>query len=156
MNYLAIIKFLLGMKFGWLILIGGGIIVGGSLIRNIFTGSFSVGKFLGGFNILAGGVQGKLIYYGLIIFGCFVAYHFIMRPTTSYDTDYKNNIQHNQDVMIDQRVGTNNACNVNLFYGLIKLGCKQDPITKTVIAPPCPVCEKCEDTIQKNNKKKIK
>jgi hypothetical protein len=130
---LGIIKGILGMKFGWLILIAVGTLVGFSLIKNILSGSFNVAKFAGGFNIFTGSVQGKLIYYGLIIFGCFVAYSFIMRPTTSFDTDYKNTIHHNQDVMIDQRVGNSEGCDVNLFFGLIKLGCKQQPITKTVI-----------------------
>jgi hypothetical protein len=119
-----------------------GIIIGGSLIKNILTGSFSIAKFASGFNPFAGGVQGKLIYYGLIIFGCFCVYHFIMRPTYSYDTDYKNQIHHNQDVMIDQRVGTIEGCTVNLGWGLIKLGCKSQPITKTVNVNP--ECEKCK------------
>jgi hypothetical protein len=141
---LGILKGLMGMKFGGLIAIMSGIVIGGSLIKNIFSGSFNVAKFAGGFNIFAGGVQGKLIYYGLIIFGCFVAYHFIMRPTYSYDTDYKNQIHHNQDVMIDQRVGTIEGCNVNLFFGLIKLGCKSQPITKT-INYECSSCEKTKE-----------
>jgi hypothetical protein len=143
MNILfTILKAILGMKFGWLIAIVAGVIIGGSLIRNILTGSFNVAKFAGGFNIFTGGVQGKLIYYGLIIFGCFTVYHFIMRPTNSYDTDYKNQIHHNQDVMIDQRVGTQEGCNVNLLFGLVKLGCKSQPITKTVNVNP--ECEKCK------------
>jgi hypothetical protein len=145
---LGLLKGILGMKFGWLIAIVVGVILGGSIIKNIFSGSFNVAKFASGFNPFTGSVQGKLIYYGLIIFGCFVAYHFIMRPTNSYDTDYKNHIHNNQDVMIDQRVGTNNACDVNLFFGLIKLGCRQDPITKTVNIDP--ICEKC----RKNEVKK--
>lgn len=158
MDIFSIFKFIMNMKFGWLLWMGFSIIMGGSIIRNIFTGSFSVGKLLGGFNIFTGSVQGKLIYYGLIIFGCFVAYHFIMRPTNSYDTDYKNNIQHNQDVMIDQRVGTNNGCDVNLFFGLIKIGCRQQPITKIVNNDT--VCEKCNSKeIKENNpepKKEVK
>jgi hypothetical protein len=66
MNILAIIKFVLGLKFGWIILVIGAIIFGGSIIRNIFTGSFNVAKFAGGFNLFAGGVQGKLIYYFIV------------------------------------------------------------------------------------------
>ena len=120
------------MKFGWLIAIVVGIVIGGSIIRNILSGSFSVAKFAGGFNIFTGGVQGKLIYYGLIIFGCFVVYHFVMRATYSYDTDYRNQIYDNQDVMVDQRAGTQEGCNVNLFFGLVKIGCKSQPITKIV------------------------
>jgi len=130
---IMIIKAILGMKFGYLLLIVVGIMVGGSILRNILTGSFNIAKFAGGFNIFSGNVQGKLIYYGLIIFGCFVAYHFIMRPTYSYDTDYKNQIHHNQDVMIDQRVGTRDGCAVELLYGAIKIGCKSQPMSKTVI-----------------------
>jgi len=133
MNIMPIIKFLLGLKFGWVILIAVGAILGISIVKNILSGSFNVAKFAGGFNIFTGSVQGKLIYYGLILFGCFVAYSFIMRPTTDYDTNYKNNIHHNQDVMIDQRVGNSEGCDVNLFFGLIKFGCKQQPITKNVI-----------------------
>ena len=128
---LGLLKGVLGMKFGWLIAIVAGILIGGSLIRNIFTGSFSVAKFASGFNIFAGGVQGKLIYYGLILFGCFVAYHFIMRPTYSYDTDYKNQIHHNQDVFIDQKVGAG-CIPTKILFGLIQIGCKSEPITKTV------------------------
>jgi len=105
MNYLTIIKFILGLKFGWLLLIVGGIIMGGSIIKNIFTGSFSVAKFAGGFNIFAGGVQGKLIYYGLMIVLALGLYHQITRATYDYDTDYKNNIRNNRDVYLDQRVG---------------------------------------------------
>jgi hypothetical protein len=149
---LGFLKIVLGLKFGWIIAIVAGIVIGGSIIKNILSGSFSVAKFANGFNIFAGGVQGKLIYYGLIIFGCFVAYHFIMRPTNSYDTDYKNNVHHNQDIMIDQRVGTQEGCNVNILFGLIKIGCKSQPITKTVTVNP--ICEKCKQKETKKSEKK--
>ena len=139
---LMLLKGLLGTKFGWIIAIVVGIILGGSLIKNIVSGSFSVAKFASGFNPFTGGVQGKLIYYGIIIFACITVYNFVMRPTNSYDTDYKNQIQGNQDVIIDQRVGTNTGCDVSLLFGLVKLGCKQEPITKTVIVEPvCPDCK---------------
>jgi len=141
---LTLLKGLLGTKFGWIIAIVVGIILGGSLTKNIVNGSFSVAKFASGFNPFSGGVQGKLIYYGLIIFACFTVYHFIMRPTQSFDTDYRNQIQGNQDVFVDQRVGNNNGCDVNLLFGLIKFGCKQDPITKTVNIDP--MCEECQVT----------
>ena len=144
---LGLLKGILTMKFGWLIAIVAGVVIGGSIIKNILSGSFSVAKFAGGFNIFAGGVQGKLIYYGLIIFGCFVAYHFIMRPTNSYDTDYKNHIHNNQDVFIDQTVGTK-GCDVDLFFGLVKFGCNPKSMTKTVNVDP--ICEKC----RKNEVKK--
>jgi len=139
---LMLLKGLLGMKFGWLIAIVVGVMLGGSLIKNIISGSFSIAKFAGGFNPFSGGVQGKLIYYCIIIFACITAYNFIMRPTNSYDTDYKNQIQGNQDVIIDQRVGTNTGCDVSLLFGLVKLGCKQEPITKTVILEPD--CDNCK------------
>lgn len=144
---LGLLKGIFAMKFGWLIAIVIGIILGGSIIKNILTGSFSVAKFASGFNPFSGGVQGKLIYYGLIIFACFCVYHFIMRPTYSYDTDFKNQIHNNQDVMIDQRVGTIEGCDVNVLFGLIKIGCKSQPITKTVNVNP--VCEKCKSKVEK-------
>ena len=128
---LSLIKFLLGLKFGWIIAIVVGVVVGGSLIRNIFTGSFSVGKFLGGFNIFTGSVQGKLIYYGLLAILAFGLYHQLTRATWNYDTDYKNHIHNNQDVFIDQTVGTK-GCDVDLFFGLVKFGCNPKSMTKTV------------------------
>ena len=124
-----LIKTIMGMQLGHLLLIGGGLIIGLSIIKNIFTGSFSVGKFLGGFNFFAGGPQGKLIYYGLIIFACFTVYHFVMRPT--YSTDYKNNIKGNQDIFIDQKVGSD-GCAFEFGFGLIKLGCNSKSPSKTV------------------------
>ena len=149
MDIMTIIKFIMGLKFGWVILLGVLIIMGGSLIRNIFTGSFSIGKFASGFNIFAGGVQGKLIYYGLILFGCFVAYHFIMRPTTNFDTDYKNTITDNRDVYVDQRVGDicTEKCAVAIQpfgFTILKVGCvtsceksitQQPKIDKPIVEP---------------------
>ena len=139
MNTMPLIKMLLGLKFGWVIILVLGVFFIGSFIRNVSTGSFSVGKFLGGFNVFAGGVQGKLIYYGLIIFGCFVVYNFVMRPTYSYDTDYKNQIHHNEDVIVDQRVG-GDGCNVEILFGLFKFGCKQKPVTK-IVNNECSQCK---------------
>ena len=103
MDIMTIIKFLLGLKFGWIILLGIGLLMGGSLIRNIFTGSFSVGKFASGFNLFAGGVQGKLIYYAIIGTLLLAVYGKIMQPTSDFDNTYKNNVHHNDDVVIDQR-----------------------------------------------------
>jgi hypothetical protein len=131
MDILGILKFILGMKFGWLLLIGGGLLIGGSIIKNIFTGSFSVGKFLGGFNLFAGGVQGKLIYYGILAILAFGLYYQLTRATTNYDTDYKNNVHHNQDVAIDQRVGAG-CIPTKILWGVIQIGCDSKPITKTV------------------------
>lgn len=123
-----IIKAILGMKFGWLLLLVVGIVMGLSLIKNMFSGAFNVAKFAGGFNIFNGSVQGKLLYYGLIIFGCFVVYSFIMRPTTSFDTDYRNNVHHNRDVYLDQRVGDvcSEKCAIAIQpfgFTILKLGC---------------------------------
>ena len=128
---LGLLKGLLGMKFGWVIAIVIGIIIGGSIIRNIITGSFSVAKFASGFNPFIGSVQGKLIYYGLIIFGCFVAFNFIMRPTYSYDTDYKNQIHHNEDVLVDQRVGAT-CIPTKILWGVIQIGCNSSAQSKNV------------------------
>ena len=104
MNILfGLLKVLLGMKFGWLIAIVAGVILAGSIIRNIFTGSFNAAKFVGGFNIFAGGVQGKLIYYAIIGTILLAIYGKIMQPTSDFDNTYKNNVHHNDDVVIDQR-----------------------------------------------------
>lgn len=127
MNLLPLLKIILGMKFGWIILIVVGILVVGSLLKNILTGSFSLGKFASGFNIFAGGVQGKLIYFGLLAILAFGLYHQLTKATTEYNTDYRNNIHHNDDVLVDQRVGES-GCAVNIGWGLIKLGCKQSPM----------------------------
>lgn len=126
---LELIKTLLGMKLGVLLLIIFGGLIGLSFLKNLITGSFSIAKFAAGFNPFTGSVQGKLIYYALIAFACFTVYRFVMRDT--YSADYKNNIKGNQDVFIDQKVGTN-GCAVNLFFGLIKIGCNPKSMTKTV------------------------
>lgn len=133
MNNLLIIlaKAIFGIKFGWLIIIIFATLFGLALIKNIISGTFSISKFASGFNPFTGAVQGKLIYYGLILFGCFVAYHFIMRPTNSYDTDYRNNIRGNQDVIIDQSVGAK-CIPTKILWGVIQIGCKSEPINKTV------------------------
>ena len=129
---MSLIKWLLMQKFGIVILIVVGVILLISIVRNILSGSFNVAKFAGGFNPFVGSVQGKLMYYAVFAILAFGLYHQLTRSTTNYDTDYKNQIHHNQDVFVDQRVGTSTGCDVNLFYGLIKLGCKQPPMTKNV------------------------
>ena len=58
---MGLIKGILGMKFGWLLLIVVASVIGISLVKNIFSGSFNIAKFAGGFNIFTGSVQGKLI-----------------------------------------------------------------------------------------------
>ena len=40
-----LITTILGMKLGWLIAIGGGLVLIISLLKNIVTGSFNVAKF---------------------------------------------------------------------------------------------------------------
>ena len=86
---IPILKFIMGMKIGTAVaLVGGGFVLF-TLIRNILTGAFSVTKFASGFNIFSGGVQGKLIYYGLLAILAFGLYHQLTRAT--YDTDYTSN-----------------------------------------------------------------
>jgi|GEM_PF-6219680 len=71
-----------------------------TLIINIIKGGFSISKFFGGFNIFAGAVQGKLIFYAIIIAVAFGVYQKIIQPTVR--TDYKNQITA-ENVQIDQR-----------------------------------------------------
>jgi hypothetical protein len=83
--------------------------------------------------LLAGGIPLKLIAYGILIAlvgtVCFGLYKKITQ--TTYSSDYKNNIHNNQDVIVDERAGNNTGCSFEFAYGLIKIGCKQLPITKT-------------------------
>ena len=139
---LALITFILKLKFGWIIAIVVGVIIGFSVIKNIISGSFSVAKLASGFNPFTGAIQGKLIWLAIWCFIFFTAYQFIMRPTTSYDTDYKNNIRGNQDVIIDQSVGVK-CIPTRILWGLIQIGCKSDPISKNVT-------NNCKDCGQKN------
>lgn len=129
---LPIIKFILSLKFGWVIFIILGGIVGGSLIKNIISGSFSIGKLASGFNIFAGGVQGKLIYWGLLAILAFGLYSQLTRATfdTDYNTNYRNNVQQNRDVYLDQRVGDvcTEKCAIAIQpfgWTLLKVGCTQ-------------------------------
>lgn len=83
---------------------------------------------------LAGGLSFKVISY-IVIFAivgtvCFALYKKI--TATTYSSDYKNQISHNQDVIIDQRAAGNGGCSVELGFGLVKIGCKQLPVTKVV------------------------
>jgi len=128
---LGLAKMILGLKFGWLLLIVVAIILGGSIIHNIFTGSFNVLKFASGFNPFIGSIQGKLIWLAIWCFIFFTVYQFIMRPTYSYDTDYKNQIHHNQDVMVDQRVGAT-CIPTKILWGLIQIGCNSESMEKNV------------------------
>jgi len=101
---MSLIKGILTMKFGWVILTVVGIVMGLSIVKNIFSGSFNVAKFAGGFNIFTGSVQGKLIYYGFLAILAFGLYHQLTRATfdTDYTNTYKNNIHNNENVTVDQ------------------------------------------------------
>ena len=101
---MSLIKGILTMKFGWVILTVVGIVMGLSIVKNIFSGSFNVAKFAGGFNIFTGSVQGKLIYYGFLAILAFGLYHQLTRATftTDYTNTYKNNIHNNESVTVDQ------------------------------------------------------
>jgi hypothetical protein len=127
---LTLLKGIMGMKFGWVILLVVGLLIGGSLIKNIISGSFSIGKFFSGFNFFAGGVQGKLIYFAVLAILGYGLLHQLTKATTEYNTDYRNNIHHNDDVIVDQRVGES-GCLVNLGWGLIRFGCNQEAIKVT-------------------------
>lgn len=137
MNLLPILKLILGMKFGWLLLIVGGITLLLSLVRNIATGSFSVAKFASGFNPFLGGVQDKLIYYGILALLAFGLYHQLTKSTTEFNTDYKNNIHNNRDVIVDQRVGTGKEdlafVGIKLFGLKIGVGIEGNQSSKVVI-----------------------
>jgi len=137
---MALIKGILGMKFGYLILIGIAIILGLSIIKNIFSGSFNIAKFASGFNPFTGSMQGKLIWLAIWAFIFFTAYQFIMRPTYSYDTDYKNQIHHNEDVLVDQRVGAT-CIPTKILWGLIQIGCNSSAMEKN-ITNNCKDCAK--------------
>jgi hypothetical protein len=132
MDLLPILKWILSLKFGWVILIVAGVLIGGSLIKNIISGSFSVGKLASGFNPFTGSVQGKLIYYGLILLLAFGLYHQLTRSTydTDYNTNYRNNVNQNRDVYLDQRVGDvcQEKCAIAIQpfgWTLLKVGCTQ-------------------------------
>jgi len=78
-------------------------------IKNIGSGAFSLAKFFGGFNLFAGGVQGKLMYYGIIALVAGILayglYHQLTRATydTDYKNTYKNTITGNENVTVDQK-----------------------------------------------------
>ena len=78
----------------------GVVIFVGVLVFNILKGTFSISKFFGGFNVFAGAVQGKLIFYAIIAAVAFGVYQKIIQPTVR--TDYKNNIKA-ETVYIDQK-----------------------------------------------------
>jgi hypothetical protein len=120
------------------------------LVFNIIKGTFSISKFFGGFNIFAGGVQGKLIYYGILLLLGMGLWHQLTKATTEYNTDYKNNIQKNRDVYIDQSVGNGETdkCFVSIEpfgFTLLKAGCVKVKATSII-----------ENKIKENSKKEVK
>ena len=127
----GLIKIILGMKFGYLILIGIVVILGFSIIKNIFSGSFNVVKLAGGFNPFTGAIQGKLIWLAIWCFIFFTAYSFIMRPTTNYDTDFKNNFNNQGDNLVDQRIGAT-CIPTKILWGVITIGCDSGSQKKVV------------------------
>ena len=137
---IGLVKGILGMKFGVLIVVVLGVILVFSILKNIISGSFSVAKLASGFNPFTGAIQGKLIWLAIWCFIFFTAYQFIMRPTTSYDTDYKNNIRGNQDVIIDQSVGAK-CIPTKILFGLIQIGCKSEAVKKNVTNNNCKDCK---------------
>jgi hypothetical protein len=88
-------------------LLAGGIgsaITIASVVFNIIKGTFSVTKLLGGFNIFSGQVQGKLIFYGVIIvIALAIAFGLYTKITEkTIVTNYKNKITA-ENVTIDER-----------------------------------------------------
>ena len=99
-----------------LVSLGGVVIFIMILLKNIFSGAFNVTKFFGGFNLLAVGVQGKLIYY-FIIFTVFAIlayglYHKLTEATNDFTNNYRNNVHDNQQVTLDQKqiINTDVSC----------------------------------------------
>jgi hypothetical protein len=128
---LTLLKGILGMKLGWVILLAVGLILGVSLIKNIISGSFSIGKLASGFNPFTGSAQGKLIYFAVLAFIFFTIYSFVMRTTISYDTDYKNNFNNQGDNLVDQRVGAT-CIPTKILWGVITIGCDSGSQKKVV------------------------
>ncbi len=52
-----------------------------------------------------------------------------MRPTTQYDTNYRNNISGNNSVMLDQRVG-DSCVPTKFLWGMIQIGCNSESMKK--------------------------
>lgn len=120
------------------------------LVFNIIKGTFNISKFFGGFNILAGGVQGKLIYYAILFILGAGLWHQLTKATTEYNTDYRNTITRNRDVFVDQRVGDGDIdkCLVAIEpfgLSLLKIGCVKVKSTSII-----------ENKIKENNKKEKK
>lgn len=111
------------------------------LIFNIIKGSFSISKFFGGFNVFTGSVQGKLIYYAVLLILGYGLFHQLTRATVDYNTDYKNNIKGNRDVYIDQRVGE--ACQEKCLVAV-------QPFGITILKVGC--SQSCEASITQQNK----
>lgn len=69
-----------------------------------------------------------IVIFAIVGTVCFGLYKKI--TATTYSSDYKNNIHNNADVIVDQRAGNSQGCSFEFGYGLIKIGCKQLPVTK--------------------------
>jgi hypothetical protein len=127
---LTLLKGIMGMKFGWVILLVVGLLIGGSLIKNIITGSFSIAKFASGFNPF-GFAQGKILWLAIWTFIFFTTYQFVMRTTYTYDTNYRNNFNNQGDNLVDQRVGAT-CIPTKILWGFIQIGCDSGSQKKVI------------------------
>ena len=148
-DYASATNTLSQVKF-WLIVIGILAFIG-ILVKNIITGEFNLTKFVGGFNIFSGPVQGKLIYYG-VIFSIVAAvslgiYHKLTQ--TTYAANYKNQIKAEQ-VVVDQKV-IYPTPEDNLFLGIKIFGLK---LGITIQSRPKPVITE-NNAVKENGKKSI-
>ncbi len=108
--------------------------IGGLVAFTMGNGSFSIGKFFGGFAFWKGQILGKLMYYGIII--AIVAavalgiYHRFTQET--YENTYKNTVKA-EEVIIDQRQILPNPDD-SFFFGVkifgFKLGVTRGKKTK--------------------------
>lgn len=127
------------------------------LLRNLKTGAFSPLKFISGFNLFLPGVQGKLIYIGVILIVAaillFGLYHQLTRATydTNYKNNYKNNIHGNNAVTVDQRQIISQPEDT-LMIGVKVLGLKVGISAQSKPAVPITVIDNTK--VQKKAKKK--
>lgn len=99
-------------------------IVGALVAFTIGNGTFSIGKFFGGFAFWRGAVVGKLIYYftivSMVLAVAFGIYHRFTQET--YENTYKNIVKA-EKVTIDQRQILPNPDD-SFFFGIKILGFK--------------------------------